>query len=127
DWLQGWIDELKIDKPAFPWIMPNPLLISSLERAAQECKSVSLLRFLVDVEKQIVELKRVNIQRDNTTLAIQTLMNLSDNVPKLERELKRHLVKSAVMAWCLFFALLFLLLGTGALAWIQVVKELLIK
>ena len=79
EWLQEWLDEIKREKPAFPWIMPSPLLLSSLERAAQECKDVRLLRFIVDVQKQIVELDQVNRQSGNDTLAITTLMKLSDN------------------------------------------------
>lgn len=90
DWLQEWINELKIEKPAFPWVLPSPLLITSLERAAQECRAVNILRFLVEVQKQIDELKKVNEQRGNDTLALQALMNLSDNVPRLERRFKKR-------------------------------------
>ena len=122
-WLQEWFNELKIKKPAFPWILPNPLLIASLERAAQECKAVNILRFLVEVQKQIDELKKVNEQRGNDTLALQALMNLSDNVPRLERRLKNELVKSGIMARLFFVVLLFLLSGIGLFAWIRIAKE----
>jgi hypothetical protein len=123
EWLQEWLDEIKREKPAFPWIMPSPLLLSSLERAAQECKDVRLLRFIVDVQKQIVELDRVNRQSGNDTLAITTLMKLSDNVPKLEERLKAQLVRSGLMARLFFVVLLFLLVGAGLFAWIKVLKE----
>lgn len=127
DWLQEWINELKGEKPAFPWVLPSPLLMSSLERAAQECKSVKILRFLVDVQKQIAELENVNRERNNDALAIRMLMNLSDNVAKLENQLKAELVKAGIMAWLFFLVLLALLLGAASLAWIQVAKELFAK
>lgn len=123
EWLQEWLDEIKREKPAFPWIMPSPLLLSSLERAAQECKDVRLLRFIVDVQKQIVELDQVNRHSGNDTLAITTLMKLSDNVPKLEERLKAQLVRSGLMARLFFVVLLFLLVGAGLFAWIKVLKE----
>lgn len=123
EWLQEWLDEIKSEKPAFPWIMPSPLLLSSLERAAQECKDVRLLRFIVDVQKQIVELEQVNRQSGNDRLAITTLMKLSDNVPKLEERLKAQLVRSGLMARLFFVVLLFLLVGAGLFAWIKVLKE----
>ena len=123
EWLQEWLDEIKGEKPAFPWIMPSPLLLSSLERAAQECKDVRLLRFIVDVQKQIVELDQVNRQSGNDTLAITTLMKLSYNVPKLEERLKAQLVRSGLMARLFFVVLLFLLVGAGLFAWIKVLKE----
>ena len=123
EWLQEWLDEIKREKPAFPWIMPSPLLLSSLERAAQECKDVRLLRFIVDVQKQIDELDQVNRQSGNDTLAITTLMKLSDNVPKLEERLKAQLVRSGLMARLFFVVLLFLLVGAGLFAWIKVLKE----
>lgn len=122
DWLQEWFEELKADKPAFPWVFPSPLLMTSLEQAAQDCKSVTILRFLVSVQKQIAELERVNRESDNDALAIRALMNLSDNVPKLEKELKSQLVRSGIMARLFFFVLLFLLIGAGLYAWIQIGK-----
>jgi hypothetical protein len=122
-WLQEWINELKLERPAFPWVLPSPLLIASLERAAQECRAVNILRFLVEVQKQIDELKKVNEQRGNDTLALQALMNLSDNVPRLERRLKNELVKSGVMARLFFIVLLFLLSGIGLFAWTRIAKE----
>ncbi len=123
EWLQEWINEIKSEKPAFPWVLPTPLLLTSLERAAQECKDVHLLRFLVDVQKQIAELERVNRESGNDALAISTLMNLSDNIPKLEERLKAQLVRSGLMARVFFFVLLFLLVGGGLLAWVKLFKE----
>jgi hypothetical protein len=77
----------------------------------------------VEVQKQIDELKKVNEQRGNDTLALQALMNLSDNVPRLERRLKNELVKSGVMARLFFIVLLFLLSGIGLFAWTRIAKE----
>ncbi|MDQ6911927.1 MAG: hypothetical protein M3128_03525 [Verrucomicrobiota bacterium] len=122
DWLEEWFEDLKADKPAFPWVMPHPLLIASLERAAQDCKSVAILRFLVEVQKQIAALERVNRESDNDALAVQTLMSLSDDMPKLEKELKGQLLRSGIMARLFFFVLLFLLFGTGLYAWISIGK-----
>lgn len=124
DWLQEWINEVKSEKPASPWILPSSLLMTSLERAAQECKAVNILRFLVQVQMQVAELEKVNRQSNNDPLAMRTLMNLSDNVPKLEKQLKGELVKSGIMARLFFFVLLLLLLGVGSFAWIRVAKEL---
>lgn len=124
EWLQEWICEIKSEKPAFPWVLPSPLLLTSLERAAQECKDVRLLRFLVDVQKQIAELEQVNRQSGNDRLAITTLMNLSDNIPKLEERLKTQLIRSGLMARLFFVVLLFLLVGAGLLAWVKLFKEL---
>lgn len=124
EWLQEWINEIKSEKPAFPWVLPDPLLITSIERAAQECKDVRLLRFLVDVQKQIAELEKVNRQSDNDERAMTTLVNLADNVPKLEERLKKQLIRSGLMARLFFFVLLFLLVGAGLLAWVKLVKEL---
>jgi hypothetical protein len=123
EWLQEWINEIKSEKPKFPWMVPSPLLLSSLERAAQECKDVRLLRFLVDVQKQIAELEKVNRATGNSELAISTLMDLSDNVPKLEKRLKTQLIWSGVMARVFFLVLLFLLVGAGLLAWVRLLKE----
>jgi len=123
EWLQEWINEIKSEKPVFPWLLPSPLLLLSLERAAQECKNVHLLRFLVDVQKQIAELEKVNRQSADDRLAITTLMNLADNVPKLEERLKSQLIRSGLMARLLFFVLLFLLVGAGLLAWVKLLKE----
>jgi len=122
-WLQEWIDQLKVGKPAFPWVLPDALLIASLEKAAQECKAVNILRFLVNVQKQVAQLKNVNEQRTNDALAIKALTDLSDNVPKLEEQLKSELVKSGIMARLFFIVLIFLLFGIGLLAWTQIAKE----
>lgn len=124
DWLQEWINEIKKEKPAFPWALPSPLLMASLERAAQECKAVNILRFLVAVQKQAADLEKVNRQSNDDALAMRTLINLSDNVPKLEKQLKGELVRSGLMARLFFFVLLFLLFGAGLFAWIRLVKEL---
>ena len=122
-WLQEWIAEWKTTNPAFPWILPSPLLMTSLERAAQECKDVNILRFIADVQKQIAELNNANRQKENAALAMETLLKLGDNVPNLEKRLKHQLVRSGVTARVLFVILLFLLLGVGVHAWIQVAKE----
>jgi hypothetical protein len=123
EWLQEWIAEVKATNPAFPWILPSPLLMTSLEGAAQECKDVNMLRFVVEVQKQIAQLDRVNRQSENTALAMETLMKLNENVPNLEKRLKHELVRSGIMARLFFWVLLFLLLGVGVHAWIQVAKE----
>ncbi len=122
-WLQEWIAEVKTKNPAFPWILPSNLLMTSLERAAQECKNVNILRFIADVQKQIAELNNANRKKENAALAMETLVKLGENVPNLEKRLKHELVRSGVMARALFVVLLFLLLGVGVHAWIQVAKE----
>lgn len=121
-WLREWIAEVKATNPAFPWILPSPLLMTSLERAAQECKDVNILRFIADVQKQMAELNNVNRQKENAALAMETLVKLGENVPNLEKRLKHELVRSGVAAQVLF-VVLFLLLGVGVHAWIQVAKE----
>ena len=123
EWLREWFNQIKAKDPSFPWILPSPLLLSSLERAAQECKDVRLLRFLVDVQKQIAKLRKVNEQRANDQLAMTALINLADNVPDLENRLKTQLVWSGVMARLFFLVLLFLLIGSALLAWVKAVKE----
>jgi hypothetical protein len=123
EWLQEWVDEIKREKPAFPWPLPSPLLLTSLERAAQECKDVRLLRFLVDLNKQVAQLEHVNRQRGDDQLAITTIISLSDSVPKLEERLKAQFVRSGLMARLLFLVLLFLLVGGGLLAWVKLLKE----
>jgi len=123
EWLQEWFNEVKSERPAFPWPSPSPLLLSSLERAAQECKDVRLLRFLVDAQKQIAELERVNRQSGDDRLAITALMKLAANIPKLEERLKSQLIRSGLMARLFFVVLLFLLIGAGLLAWVKLLKE----
>lgn len=123
EWLQEWIDEINIPQPAFPWVLPDRVLIAALEKAAQESKDVRLLRFLVDVQKQTAELERINRDSGNDSLAISTLMNLADNIPEIEESLKAQLVRSGVMARVFFFALVFLLLGGGLLAWVKLFRE----
>ena len=113
-WLQEWINELNQERPVFPWVLPDPLLIASLEQAARESRSVNLLRFLAKVEKQVEELKSVNRESSNDTLAMRTLMNLTENVPALMKQLRHELIWSGIKAR-LYFVVLALIVIIAAL------------
>jgi hypothetical protein len=109
-WLQEWINEVNQERPAFPWVLPDPLLIASLERAGQENKSVSILRFLAQVKKQAEDLEKVNRDHGNANRAMGTLMNLTEKVPALEKQLKRELIWSGIKADLYFMVLVLILI-----------------
>ena len=110
-WLQEWINELNKERPVFPWVLPDPLLIASLEQAAQESRSVNVLRFLAKVKKQVEELEGVNSESSNDALAIRTLIKLTENVPGLEKQLKHELIWSGIKARFYFVVLVLILIS----------------
>ena len=108
-WLQEWINDVNKERPAFPWVLPDPLLIASLEKAAQESRSVNVLRFLAKVQKQVEALEKVNDKPSNDALAMNTLMDF--DVPALEKLLKRELMWSGIKARFYFVVLALILIG----------------
>ena len=104
-WTGEFIEGLKAHKTTFRYPLIDPLLLSSLEKAACDLGSVPLLRFVSNLRSLNVKLEKTNENPEDTSRIIDTFFGLKDEIPKLDIELKCMLVKYAAKTAFLFTSL----------------------
>jgi hypothetical protein len=84
----------------------EPLVLSSLERVSPEIGSVPLLQFIVTLRSLNSRIVKTNADPKNTENVIDLFLDLQDQMPALDLQLKRTLQAYALKSVLLFLALL---------------------
>ena len=112
NWAEKSIAEIKVHKSTIGYPTMEPQLLSSLEKVAQDLGSVSLLRFVISLDKLNAQLKTANASPDDTSIVLDAYFYLVDEIPKLDAELKTKLWKYAWKSILFFLVLLALIVGS---------------
>lgn len=110
-WLKEWHGKLKAHEKTFDYPTIEPLLLSSLEKVAQDLGSVPLLKFLLKLKEKNDRLTALDWKNDGDV--IENYFSLQDEVPELEKELRRKMWAFRIW-WGAFSAALWILV-LGAL------------
>src|SRR5438128_9392029 len=105
--LREWVRKINGERPPFPWPLPKPILWSAFVRAAEDLKSVELLERLQQLQAIIEKLDSINKDRSNAAAAMQALMQLTDELPRIDRAINRQRIANWLKA-----VLIFAFLGT---------------
>src|SRR5438128_1244190 len=100
--LREWIRKINVERPPFPWPLPKPILWSALVRAAEDLKSVQLLERLQELRGIVEKLDAVNKDPSNDAAAMRVLMELTDQLPRIDREINRHRIANWLKAVIIF-------------------------
>ena len=104
-WTEDYLSELSNHQSTVDYPLIESVLLSSLERAAQDAQSVTLLRFVVNLRKQNERLHDVNQNPGNTENVLNTAAALQSAIPKLNAELKAKIKWRTVGSIVLFLLL----------------------
>ena len=113
NWAEKSIADIKVHKSTIGYPTLEPQLLSSLEKVAQDLGSVSLLRFVISLDKLNAQLKTANASSGDTNLGMDAYFYLEDEIPKLDAELKAKLWKYAWKSILFFLVLLALIVGSS--------------
>ena len=113
NWAEKSIADIKVHKSTIGYPTLEPQLLSSLEKVAQDLGSVSLLRFVISLDKLNAQLKTANASSGDTNLVMDAYFYLEDEIPKLDAELKAKLWKYAWKSILFFLVLLALIVGSS--------------
>jgi hypothetical protein len=100
--LREWIRKINADRPPFPWPLPKPILWSALIRTAEDLKSVQLLERLQQLQAIIEKLDSVNKAPSNAAAAMEALMQLKDELPRIDSKINRHRIANWLKAVVIF-------------------------
>lgn len=105
-WAQAWVGSVKNHPSTVDYPRLEPALLDAIKKVAGDLGSVPLLKFAVQLEAMDKRIEAMNPKDDGSVF--DTYFGLKDEIPDLERGLKKKLLLYAAI-WCVCFVVLWAL------------------
>jgi len=115
NWTEKSIVDIKVHKSTIGYPLIESMLLSSLEKVAHDLGSVSLLQFVIKLEKMNARLKSANENSGDTNLVMDAFFDLEKEIPKLDSELQMRLRAYAWKSALFFLVLLALIVASSVI------------